>query len=123
MPLIWEAGHCIDLSGYRVEATDGHIGRVDRHSDYVDEKHIVVDTGVWVFGKEISLPMSAVTAVDEDGRTVSLSLSKAEVKQAYHEQTANWFGRGTTGAGAGTDPASADGDNGADGEGTGRTAG
>ncbi|MEU8925316.1 hypothetical protein AB0D10_31010 [Kitasatospora sp. NPDC048545] len=34
-----------DLTGYRVEAEDGHIGKVDRHTAEVDSAHIVVDTG------------------------------------------------------------------------------
>ncbi|MER8187753.1 PRC-barrel domain containing protein [Kitasatospora sp. NPDC094015] len=81
-----------DVLGYRVEATDGHVGKVDRHSVYVDERHIVVDTGVWVFGKEISVPVSAVLRVDESARTLWLDLSKAELKKAYHDQMARYFG-------------------------------
>lgn len=42
-----------DLTGYRVEATDGHIGKVDKHSDEVGSQYIVVDTGIWIFGKEV----------------------------------------------------------------------
>ncbi|MFJ8046073.1 PRC-barrel domain containing protein, partial [Kitasatospora sp. NPDC096147] len=34
-----------DLSGYRVEATDGHIGKIDKHTEDVDSSYIVVDTG------------------------------------------------------------------------------
>ncbi|WP_345709119.1 hypothetical protein [Kitasatospora paranensis] len=103
--MIRDAGHTIDLAGYRVDATDGHLGRVDRHSDYVDEQHIVVDTGVWVFGREISLPMTAVAAVDERHRIVTLALSKAEVAKVYQEQTSRLFGADTRKASTPADPA------------------
>ena len=38
----------LDLTGYRVETSDGHIGRVDKHSEEVDSSHVVVDTGPWI---------------------------------------------------------------------------
>jgi hypothetical protein len=104
MPVIRDSGHTIDLAGYRVDTTDGHLGRVDRHSDYVDERHLVVDTGIWVFGREISLPMSAVASVDERHRTVTLALSKAEVAQVYRDQTSRLFGADTREASTGTGP-------------------
>ncbi len=82
------------LVGYRVEATDGHVGKVDRHTAGVDERHIVVDTGVWVFGTEVMLPASAVTRVDHAAHTVWVGMSKAEVKQAYRDETAGYYGTG-----------------------------
>ncbi|MGW8604473.1 PRC-barrel domain containing protein, partial [Streptomyces sp. NPDC055893] len=33
-----------DLTGYKVEAADGSIGKVDKHSDEVGSSYIVVDT-------------------------------------------------------------------------------
>ena len=36
-----------DLTGFKVEATDGHIGKVDKHSADVDSQYIVVDTGAF----------------------------------------------------------------------------
>ncbi|WP_371494401.1 hypothetical protein OG871_04755 [Kitasatospora sp. NBC_00374] len=85
----------VDLVGYRVDAVDGHVGRVDRHSVYLDERHILVDTGVWVFGKEISVPMSAVADLDEDGRTVRLDMTREQLKQLYRDQTAAYFPTGS----------------------------
>ncbi|MFJ3727568.1 hypothetical protein ACIPYQ_34060 [Streptomyces sp. NPDC090045] len=41
-----------DLTGYGVEALDGSIGKVDKHSDEVTDAYLVVDTGVWILGKE-----------------------------------------------------------------------
>ncbi|MFC9324228.1 hypothetical protein [Kitasatospora sp. NPDC057015] len=89
MPEIQSEGHTVDLTGYQVDGVDGRIGKVDRHSDYVDEQHLVVDTGIWVFGREVIVPMTAVTDVDEQRRTVTLSLSNADVDRLYEEETAH----------------------------------
>ncbi|MER7948820.1 PRC-barrel domain containing protein [Streptomyces sp. NPDC096079] len=79
-----ESGHLAgtDLTGWRVEASDGHIGKVDKHSDEVDDAYLVVDTGVWIFGKEVLIPASAVTLIDLAGNVVHLALSKEQVKDA-----------------------------------------
>ncbi|MEU6977607.1 MULTISPECIES: PRC-barrel domain containing protein [unclassified Streptomyces] len=79
-----DSGHLAgtDLTGWRVEAADGSIGKVDRHSDEVDDAYLVVDTGVWIFGREVLIPASAVTRVDLDEHTVHLGLRKEQVKEA-----------------------------------------
>ncbi|MFF2773828.1 PRC-barrel domain containing protein [Streptomyces sp. NPDC058052] len=79
-----QSGHLTgtDLTGWRVEASDGHIGKVDKHSDEVDAAWLVVDTGVWIFGKEALIPASAVTRVDLEERAVHLALSRRQVKDA-----------------------------------------
>ncbi|MGW4383568.1 PRC-barrel domain containing protein [Kitasatospora sp. NPDC004531] len=82
----WTPG--TDLTGYRVEATDGHIGKVDRHTAEVDTAHLVVDTGPWIFGHEVLLPAGTVRRVDTAERTVWVDRSKDEVKNApaYHRE-------------------------------------
>ncbi|MFD4937486.1 PRC-barrel domain containing protein, partial [Streptomyces virginiae] len=42
------AGYLVgtDMTGFEVEATDGNVGKVDRHSDEVGDAYLVVDTGV-----------------------------------------------------------------------------
>ncbi|MFE5730528.1 PRC-barrel domain-containing protein [Streptomyces sp. NPDC056528] len=77
-------GHLVgtDLSGWRVEATDGHIGKVDKHSDEVGDSYLVVDTGVWIFGKEVLIPASAVTRIDLEGEAVHLDLTKEQIKDS-----------------------------------------
>ncbi|MFJ5830757.1 PRC-barrel domain containing protein [Streptomyces sp. NPDC093089] len=79
-----ESGHLAgtDLTGWRVEASDGHIGKVDKHSDEVDDSYLVVDTGVWIFGKEVLVPARAVTRVDLEERSLHLALSKEQVKDS-----------------------------------------
>ncbi|MFI9004283.1 PRC-barrel domain containing protein [Streptomyces sp. NPDC053541] len=79
-----ESGHVAGtaLTGWRVEACDGHIGKVDKHSDEVDDSYLVVDTGVWIFGREVLIPARAVTRVDPEERTLHLALSKEQVKDS-----------------------------------------
>ncbi|MFD9566275.1 PRC-barrel domain-containing protein [Streptomyces sp. NPDC059994] len=71
-----------DLTGYRVEATDGVIGKVDKHSDEVGSAYLVVDTGVWIFGKHVLLPAGTVKSVDASARKVYVSRTKEEIKDA-----------------------------------------
>jgi hypothetical protein len=71
-----------DLTGWRVEATDGHIGKVDKHSDEVGDAYLVVDTGVWIFGKEVLIPASTVSRVDLVEHTVHVDRTKEQIKAA-----------------------------------------
>lgn len=57
-----------DLTGYKVEAIDGDIGKVDKHSDEVGDAYAVVDTGVWIFGEEVLLPASTVIRIDSENK-------------------------------------------------------
>ncbi|QKW23921.1 PRC-barrel domain containing protein [Kitasatospora sp. NA04385] len=97
-----------DLTGYRVEATDGHIGKVDKHTEDVDAAYIVVDTGPWIFGREVLLPAGTITRVDHDEQTVFVDRSKDEVKNspardaghhtddpAYRDQLGGYYSGGT----------------------------
>ncbi|MBO3682547.1 PRC-barrel domain-containing protein [Streptomyces sp. NEAU-YJ-81] len=72
----------IDLIGYKVEATDGSIGKVDKHSDEVGSAYLVVDTGPWIFGKHVMLPAGTVTALDSSTRTIYVARTKDEIKNA-----------------------------------------
>jgi hypothetical protein len=78
------AGHTPDddLTGYRVEAADGHIGKVDKHSADVDSQYLVVDTGVWILGKKVLLPAGVVTGIDNEDRTVHVARTKEQIKAA-----------------------------------------
>ncbi|GJF33272.1 hypothetical protein KNE206_59720 [Kitasatospora sp. NE20-6] len=71
-----------DLIGYAVEAVDGTIGRVDRHSVEVDASYLVVDTGPWIFGRQVLLPAGTVLRIDHDTRVVLVDRSKDEIKGA-----------------------------------------
>ncbi|MEV7443331.1 PRC-barrel domain-containing protein [Streptomyces sp. NPDC056257] len=78
------AGHLAgtDLTGYKVEAVDGSIGKVDKHSDEVGDAYLVVDTGVWIFGKEVLLPASTVISIDPEQRTIHVERTKEQIKDS-----------------------------------------
>jgi hypothetical protein len=71
-----------DLSGYKVEARDGSIGKIDKASDAVGSACIVVDTGPWILGKKVMIPAGAVQDVDPDTETVFVDRTKDEIKNA-----------------------------------------
>lgn len=70
------------LVGYDVEATDGHIGKIDHATEETDRNSVVVDTGFWIFGKKRLIPAGVIRSVDNSDRKVHLSISKDRVKSA-----------------------------------------
>ncbi|MFE2282104.1 PRC-barrel domain-containing protein [Streptomyces sp. NPDC059454] len=76
-----------DLTGYTVVASDGTIGHVDRQADHHGMRHLVVDTGVWVFGRSLLVPVGVVAAVDAGERRLTVSCTRAEVKAAPRFRT------------------------------------
>jgi hypothetical protein len=76
----YEAG--IDLIGFKVEATDGSIGKIDKHSEDVGSSHLVVDTGIWIFGKHVLLPAGTIERIDTAGETVYVNRTKDQIKDA-----------------------------------------
>ncbi|MFD5522472.1 PRC-barrel domain-containing protein [Streptomyces sp. NPDC127066] len=71
-----------DLAGYSVEATDGTIGHVDRQVDESGMRHIVVDTGVWVFGKSVLVPVGVVAGIDTESQKITVACTREEIKSA-----------------------------------------
>lgn len=71
-----------ELVGYKVEATDGGIGKVDGASHEVNSSYLVVDTGPWIFGKKVMLPAGVVNHVDHDDQKVYVDRSKDQIKAA-----------------------------------------
>ncbi|MFJ3876362.1 PRC-barrel domain-containing protein [Streptomyces sp. NPDC090077] len=72
----------IDLIGYKVEATDGHIGKIDKHSEDVAASYLVVDTGVWIFGKHVLLPAGTIRLIDTTEEKVYVNRTKEQIKNA-----------------------------------------
>jgi hypothetical protein len=72
----------VDLTGFKVEATDGSIGKVDETTHEAGGSFIVVDTGPWIFGKKVMLPAGVIRDVDLDSETVFVGLMKDEIKDA-----------------------------------------
>ncbi|MEU3907498.1 PRC-barrel domain-containing protein [Streptomyces goshikiensis] len=94
-----------DLTGYKVEATDGSIGKVDKHSDEVNSAYIVVDTGPWIFGKEVLLPAGTIERIDAREEKIYVGQTKEQIKAApefdkdahlgnqdYHRQVGVYYG-------------------------------
>ncbi|WP_081240783.1 PRC-barrel domain-containing protein [Streptomyces viridosporus] len=76
-----------DLTGYTVVAHDGTIGHVDRQADHHGMRHLVVDTGVWVFGRSVLVPVGVVANIDPGERRITVSCSRTEVKAAPRFRT------------------------------------
>ena len=74
----WSEGG--DVVGYDVEGTDGSIGKIDKATAETDAAYVVVDTGSWIAGKKRLIPAGLVTNVDHDAETVTVTLSKDQVK-------------------------------------------
>ena len=47
------AGSTADITGYKVEAIDGSIGKIDQATYETDASYVVVDTGPWIFGTKV----------------------------------------------------------------------
>ena len=71
-----------DLTGFKVEAIDGSIGKIDEASNEIGASYLVVDTGPWIFGKKVMLPAGVVDRVDLDEETVYVNRTKDEIKDA-----------------------------------------
>jgi hypothetical protein len=71
-----------DIRGFDVEATDGHIGKVE-DATYSDASScLIVDTGFWIFGKKRMIPAGVVRRVDPDEKRVYVNMTKDQVKGA-----------------------------------------
>jgi len=75
-------GPGVDLTGFRVEATDGHLGRIAQATHEVGSAYIVVDTGPWILGSLVLLPAGTITQVDEQEQVVHLDRSKDDIRTA-----------------------------------------
>lgn len=68
-----------NLVGFRVEATDGSIGKVDDATDEVGASYVVVDTGPWIFGRRVMLPAGTIERVDWDDQAIYVDRTKDEI--------------------------------------------
>src|SRR6059058_5672055 len=72
----------VDLSGFKVEALDGSIGKVDEATYETGDSFVVVDTGPWIFGKKVMLPAGVIRDIDLDTETVFVNRTKDQIKNA-----------------------------------------
>jgi hypothetical protein len=98
-------GRMPDVTGWDVEASDGHIGKIDEATYDDASSCIVVDTGFWIFGKKRMLPAGVVERIDPEEKQVFVSMTKDQVKQApdydpdrhaadeagYHDEVGSYY--------------------------------
>ncbi|SEK46966.1 hypothetical protein [Streptacidiphilus jiangxiensis] len=72
----------MDLTGYKVEARDGHVGKVDDATDEVGSAFVVVNCKPWLIGKHVMLPAGTITVVDAGEETIHVNRTKDEIKNA-----------------------------------------
>jgi hypothetical protein len=97
----------VDLTGFKVEATDGAIGKVDEATYETGSGYLVVDTGPWILGRKVMLPAGVIDRIDSDEEKVYVDLTKDEIKDspefdpdlhrddsAYRDRLGSYYGRG-----------------------------
>jgi hypothetical protein len=72
----------LDLSGFKVEAEDGEIGKVDEAAYAAGADSIIVDTGPWILGKKVMLPVGTIERIDLEERKLYVDRTKEEIKNA-----------------------------------------
>ncbi len=80
----------VDLTGFKVEATDGSIGKVDESTGDAGKSHIVVDTGPWIFGRKVIRPAQTIERIDLDDRVVFVDRTKEEIKNCARVRPRPW---------------------------------
>jgi uncharacterized protein YrrD len=74
-----------DIHGYHIRAVDDDIGSL-RDLLFEDAasavRYLVVETGGWLFGREVLLAPAAVGSVDPKGRAIETGLTTAQVKDS-----------------------------------------
>ena len=99
----------VDLTGFKVEALDGGIGKVDEATYDAGGSFLIVDTGPWIFGKKVMLPAGVIRDIDLDTETVFVDRTKEQIKNApefdeehyrddsYRSEVGSYYDRGGAG--------------------------
>jgi len=71
------------LRGYKLESTDGEIGKVKEF--YFDDHHwtiryLVADTGGWLPGRQVLISPYALAAVEKEKQHVTINLTKKQIE-------------------------------------------
>jgi hypothetical protein len=76
----------IDPSGFKVDAIDGEVGSVEETTQ-IGSGELVINTGPWIFGKKVTLPVGVISGIDPDDRRVKVNLTKDQIQGApeFHE--------------------------------------
>ena len=71
-----------DLTGYKIEAIDGDIGKIDEATNDVGGSYVVVDTGPWIFGKKVIIPAGLLAMSMSTRKSVFVNRTKEQIKNA-----------------------------------------
>ena len=71
-----------EVVGYSVEALDGSIGKINEATQRAEDDHVVIDTGLPVFGKKRLISTAVIDRIDEASHTVFVNMTKREVRDA-----------------------------------------
>ena len=94
-----------DLTGFKVHAVDGGIGKIDAATREVGDSYVVVDTGPWIFGRKVMLPAGTIERVDWDEESVWVDRTKDQIKDSpelgeesltdpgYRDSVGTYYGR------------------------------
>ena len=95
----------VDLTGFKVEGTDGSVGKVDEATYDAGGSYLVVDTGPWILGRKVMLPAGTVERIDSDEAQIFVGLTKDQIKDspefdpdlhrddsAYRDRLAEYYG-------------------------------
>jgi hypothetical protein len=72
----------MDVQGFKVEAIDGDIGKVDEATYDIGSASIVVDTGPWIFGRKVVIPAGLLDQIDLEHQRIQVRLTKDQIKQS-----------------------------------------
>ncbi len=89
------------LRGYALHARDGAIGHtVDILFDDAEwvVRHLVVDTGGWLFGRRVVVPMRVLGGPDAERREIAVQLSREQIKNSPDVDTEKPVSRQQEGA-------------------------
>ena len=98
-----------DLTGYRIDAIDGEIGKVDQATYEVNSSYLVVDTGPWIFGRKVMLPAGVVSGVDHANKRVFVERTREHIQNApefdetkltdvkFRDELGTYYGEGGAG--------------------------
>jgi hypothetical protein len=73
------------LNGYAIQATDGEVGKIDEF--YFDDagwrvRYLVADTGNWLTGRRVLLPVATLTALSRESHIATISLTRKQVEDS-----------------------------------------
>jgi uncharacterized protein YrrD len=74
-----------DLNGYKIQATDGELGKV-KDVFFDDEKwvirYLVVETGTWLNSRQVLISPYSVAGIDEVDESISVHLTQEQVRNS-----------------------------------------